>query len=295
MEENARKVAELFSCEHIFHDAETMIGKVQPEAMAILTPLHADLVKLGLENDIDLFVEKPFCETADIAVRMTKLAEARKCVVQVGAMRVLDPALDYIRSQIAVIGPIRWVEIHDYCGQSLSSGSSGSMIASTFQSSLTVSEGRPRNAIQTMLFEFIHDLSILRAVFGSGISCNYSSISKDGWSATGVLQLPGEIPCIFGTTEYGLPKVNHFEVCMKLYGENGFLEADFGDANNPDGGLSVIEQSSGVEKLFRSDVFMEEWQVFYKSVKNRKPNKNNAADGASDVSLGYEIVEMGLF
>jgi len=294
VESNAAQAADAFGCGSMFSNVETMISKTDPEALAIFTPIHAGLVQQGLERGLDLFVEKPFCETVEQAEQMTAVALQRGQVVQVGAMRAFDPAIDHIRSQLPVIGPVRWVEIHDYCGQSLSAGSGGSMIAGNFQSALQVPAGRPRNGVQTMLLEFIHDISILRSVFGTPFSCSFSSLAKDGWSATGVINLIDGIPCLFATTEYGLPKVNHFEVRLEIFGENGFIKADFGDANDLEGGITVVEQSEKDRKIFRHDVFLEEWKAFHQSIINRETLKNNASDGTADISLGYEIVEKGL-
>jgi predicted dehydrogenase len=271
-----------------------MLNAVDAEAMAIFTPIHANLVRAGLEHNLDLFVEKPFCETPVLSREMAALADVKGRIVQVGAMRVFDPAVEYVRSQLETIGPVRWVEIHDYCGQSLSSGSGGSMIARTFQSALPLPDGQPRNGLQTMLLEFIHDISILRGVFGLPLACQTSLLAPDGWSAAGVLDLAGGIPCLFGTTEYGLPKINHFEVQMTIYGENGLLRANFGDANVPGGGETVVELANGQKKVFHHDVFLDEWKVFYQAVQSRKQHTNTAQDGAADVILGWDIVENGL-
>jgi predicted dehydrogenase len=294
VEQNAIEASQLFHCEAVFRDAETMLDAIDAEAMAIFTPIHSNLVKAGLEHNLDLFVEKPFCETPLQSREMAALADQKGRIVQIGAMRVFDPAVDYVRSQLETIGPVRWVEIHDYCGQSLSSGSGGSMIARTFQSAIPMPDGQPRNGVQTMLLEFIHDISILRGVFGLPLACRSSLLASDGWSAAGVLDLAGDIPCLFGTTEYGLPKVNHFEVQMTIYGENGLLIANFGDANMPGGGETVVEHENGEKKVFHHDVFQEEWDAFHQAVRDRKLSKNSAHDGAADVNLGWEIIEVGL-
>ena len=294
VEQNAIEASQLFHCEAVFRDVETMLHAVDAEAMVILTPIPANLVRAGLEHNLDLFVEKPFCETPLQSSEMAALADVKGRIVQVGAMRVYDPAVEYARSHLETIGPVRWVEIHDYCGQSLSSGSGGSMIARTFQSALPMPEGQPRNGLQTMLLEFIHDISILRGVFGLPLACRSSLLAPDGWSAAGVVDLPGDIPCLFGTTEYGLPKINLFEVQMTIYGENGLLRANFGDANVPGGGETVVELANGEKKVFHQDVFLDEWKSFYQAVRNRKQPKNSAQDGAADVILGWEIVETAL-
>ncbi len=291
----AQTVSVMFGGVPVFSEVEAMLAHSKPEALAVLSTHHAEPLKAGLANDLDIFVEKPFCETLEDGNEIKRMAEEKKRVVMVGAMRVFDPAIEYVRSLLASIAPILWVEMHDFIGQALSAGSSsGGMVAKRFQAGLPLSEGRPRNTLQTLLLMFIHDISILRGLFDGPISCDDAKIAQDGWSITGRLILPGAIPCLFGVCEYGLLKLNHFEENIQIIGENGILRLNFGDSNTPGGGLTTVQQATVGSKDFIADSYSLEWQAFHHAIATRVTERNSAKDGLADLSLAWDIANIGL-
>ena len=168
------------------------------------------------------------------------------------------------------------------------------MVAIRFQAGLPLPEGRPRNALQTLLLMFIHDISILRGLFGKPLTCEDASIATDGWSITGRIVLPGGEPCLFGVSEYGLLKINYFEESLTIVGENGVLRLNFGDANTPGGGLTTVEQVTVGTKEFVSDTYLLEWQAFHRAVTTRRVEHNSGEEGQADLTLAWEIARKGL-
>jgi len=65
---------------------EQMIKKENLDAVFIATPtkFHAEQVKISLENNLHVFVEKPFCLDAKDSQQVTEEAERRDLVTQVG-------------------------------------------------------------------------------------------------------------------------------------------------------------------------------------------------------------------
>jgi predicted dehydrogenase len=175
----AQTVSAMFGGVPVFAQVEPMLREIKLQALAVLSTHHAEPVRVGLEHNLDIFVEKPFCETVEDGHDLVRMTQEKKRVVMVGAMRVFDPALDYVRSLLAKIAPLRWVEVRDFIGQGLSAGSSsGGMVATRFQAGLPLSDGRPRNILQTLLLMFIHDISILRGLFGAPIICDDTKIAR---------------------------------------------------------------------------------------------------------------------
>ena len=291
----AQQASDLLGGVRIYPDFTAMSDEMDLEAVAILTPLHAKFVEQALRMNLDVFVEKPFCETPEEAKQLSALSQKSQNIVMVGSMRLFDPAIKHLQDLVSELGPLRWVEVRDCCGQSLTVDASDDLVASNFQAGLPVPEGKSRNALQCLLLEFIHVISILRGVFGGPISCQEAGTMDDGWSLTGKLILPGNIPCIFGATEFGVVRAEIFDVSIRLIGEKGFAEVLFGDSNEKHGGKTQVNCSGKESVTLISDTFKLEWEVFYQAIKSRKLICNSANDGASDVFLAWEIWNSAIY
>ena len=287
--QNAAQQAAVMTGAPFFSNLDDLLDRTKPDAIAILIPLHADAIRKALDKNIDVFVEKPFCEKLDDAIALSDLAEKQKQVLVVGAMRTLDPAISKIKALIKEISPIRWVEVRDYCGQGSVVAVGSELEAHFFQSGLPVPEGMHRNLLQSLLLEFIHDVSILRGLFNGPFSCAHASSAPDGWSTTGELVLPGNIPCMFGFTEFGLPRANVFDVSLRIIGELGMIEIQFGDSNQPDRNVTIISKLNEDPLFIKSDLYSLEWQAFHEAIQTRQVSINSAKDGLEDMRLAWEI------
>jgi predicted dehydrogenase len=69
-----------------FTDFESMLDRVELDAVVIATPSssHAEMVGVALERDLHVFCEKPFTLTVQDAERLTALSRERGLVTQVG-------------------------------------------------------------------------------------------------------------------------------------------------------------------------------------------------------------------
>jgi predicted dehydrogenase len=98
-EKKARATAYEFKAEPAF-DFRSIIGKVDAVSVAVPTPLHYEITKSLLEAGIHVLVEKPITDNVETAVRLAKLAEGCRLVLQVGhierfssAYRTLNKAI----------------------------------------------------------------------------------------------------------------------------------------------------------------------------------------------------------
>ena len=82
-EERARSVAEEFGAEPV-SDLASIIEQVDAVSVAVPTPLHYDVARTLLEAGIHVLVEKPITHSVETADALTRLAEERKRVLQVG-------------------------------------------------------------------------------------------------------------------------------------------------------------------------------------------------------------------
>jgi len=289
----ARQAAELADGCPTFSNLEQMLDETQAQALAVFTPLHASPIEIALRRGLDVFAEKPLCETPADARRMADLASQLQRVLVVGAMRVFDPAIAFTRQIAVEISPLRWVEVRDYCGAgSVTAG--GELVASQLQAGLPVKAGFQKNLLQSLLLEFIHDISILHGVFGAPLHVNTVHPAEDGWATTGELLLPGGIPCLFAFSEYGVTSAPVFDVSLRLFGEKGCAEIRFGDSNLAGGCRSTISRDFGSLVTFISDPFTTEWEAFARALSTRKVSSNSAELGTADVELAWKIFEKGI-
>lgn len=297
----AKTVSEIIAGTPWYEDLRTMLEQVAADAMLVLTPLHYEPAVLGLTHGLDLFVEKPFCETPDQALRLTEMVRESENIAMVGAMRLFEPGVTYIRERLASLAPLRWVDIHDYRSRGSNEGTRkratdyqrlmDRSLQAGLQSALTNASFRILNAFQTLLLEFIHDISILRAIFDGPLECADVDISEDGWSIIGRLLLPRQVPCNFEVTEFGVARVPVEELCMTIAGEGGFLRIRFGNPNAPGGSESEIQQSGEPPIRLLGDPYLEQMKAFHQAIKTRLVKANNAEAGAADVVTVWNILE----
>ena len=289
----AERAAELAGSCPAFTNLEQLLDETQPQALAVLTPLHASPIEIALRRGLDVFAEKPLCETPADARRLAELAIELERVLVVGAMRVFDPAIALTQQIAAEISPLRWVEVRDYCGAgSVTAG--GELVAGQLQAGLPVQDGFQKNLLQSLLLEFIHDISILRGVFGAPLYVKAAHPSSDGWATTGELQLPGGIPCLFAFSEFGVTSAPVFDVSLRLFGEKGCAEIRFGDPNQAGHCQSLVSRDFSSPVSVISDLFTAEWQAFAQALRTRQVSSNSAEQGAADVELAWNIFAKGI-
>lgn len=292
-----------------FNNIDELIEGSSCEALAILTPLHGEFARTALENDLDLFIEKPLCEEPDEAHLLAELWRDRDRVVMVGTMRRFDEGLALARRLLPQLGDLRWVRIHDYISDGPSpSSSDGNLQDAVLQERLRqagIESQRSLNAVQTTLLMMVHDLSILDELIGVE-SCPYALASEDGWSITGQLQLQGNVPCGFAVAEFGVPHFPVLDQGLQLVGTDASMEVSFGDPNGRPsltrvslrGGkdLDIVTESPTVaaERNYRvwevkTDIYDRQWRAFYTALDAREVPIGGADEAVTGVELAWQI------
>jgi predicted dehydrogenase len=265
------------------------------QALAVLTPVHGEHVREALLADLDVFVEKPMCETAAEAAELGALARERGRVLMTGAMRRHERAVHEAARLVPTVEPLRWVEIRDYASAArAASAPAGDLDEPLLQDRLAqagAASPRARRVLQTLLLEFVHALSaldVIRPVSG----CADAAASPDGWSLAGRLVLEDGAPCLFGVAEFGVPRFPVFEARLTFVGEGGLVELRLADANAPgqEAELSVTG-ADGVPAVMRigDDPYAREWEAFLDAAEARDVDVVGA--GVRDVERLWEIAE----
>jgi predicted dehydrogenase len=82
-EARGRAVAEEFGAEAV-GDFRDLIGKIDAASVAVPTPLHYDVARALLEAGVHVLVEKPITDSVESAEALTRLADEKGRLLQVG-------------------------------------------------------------------------------------------------------------------------------------------------------------------------------------------------------------------
>jgi predicted dehydrogenase len=98
--ERARTVAGEFGGEPV-SDFRSIVGKVDAASVAVPTPAHYDVARALIDAGIHVLVEKPLTDSEETGRELTKLAEARKTVLQVGHIERFSSAYRMLSKMIS--------------------------------------------------------------------------------------------------------------------------------------------------------------------------------------------------
>ena len=97
--ERAKAMADEFGCDAVT-DHRDIYGKVDAVSVAVPTPFHFDVARDLVDAGIHVNIEKPITETVEQAQIITKLAEERGTVLQVGHIERYSAAYRVISEKI---------------------------------------------------------------------------------------------------------------------------------------------------------------------------------------------------
>jgi len=100
-EDRVKEISEINSIEYTTN-IEDILNDDRINAVAITTPssTHYELTKLALENDKDVFVEKPITLNLDDSLKLIDLAKQKQKILMVGHLFRYHPAVEEIKKRI---------------------------------------------------------------------------------------------------------------------------------------------------------------------------------------------------
>ena len=97
--DHARRVA-LENATTDFQNHRSLFGKVDAISIAAPTPAHFAIARDFLQQDVDVFIEKPITSVLKDADELIEIAETRGCIIQVGHLERFNPAVVALADKI---------------------------------------------------------------------------------------------------------------------------------------------------------------------------------------------------
>jgi len=104
----AKKVARKYRSWY-FPDYRSLFDKVKAVSIVVPTNLHYKIAKEFLENGIHVLIEKPITQTVEEAEELTRLAEEKNLIIQVGHIERFNPV---VRAVEPLLKDPRFIECH---------------------------------------------------------------------------------------------------------------------------------------------------------------------------------------
>ena len=113
-DETLKMIKETYQGTKTTKDFNDLIKSSEIKAICVITPSHThfNLVKLALEHNKHVYVEKPISIKADEALKLKELAEEKGLVLMVGHLLLYHPAVNRLKMLIedGVLGKIKYVQ-----------------------------------------------------------------------------------------------------------------------------------------------------------------------------------------
>lgn len=104
-EQRAAQSARRFGAPVHFTSASALLRGAAVDALVILTPSHEQQIDVAIDHGIHVFTEKPISLDAAVSRRLVERAAKARVVLEVGLMRLYDPALQVAHEGVAAVPP----------------------------------------------------------------------------------------------------------------------------------------------------------------------------------------------
>ncbi len=255
-----------------YFSPDEILGKVDAVSIAVPTPLHYQIARKFLENDIDVLIEKPITTTLQEADSLIDLAESRGLIIQVGHLERFNPAVIALED---VLKTPMFIESHRL---------------SIFQ---------PRGTdVDVVLDLMIHDIDIILNLVKSEITniqaAGIPVITKHGDIANARLEFASG--CVANVTASRISLKN--ERKLRLFQRDAYISVDFANRE-----ITVIRQNEKTQDsvipgteinsrcFTKSDALRSELVSFVQAVKDRVSPEVTGKMGRDALQVALSIVE----
>lgn len=265
----AGEIADEVGCRS-YSSYKELIGKIDAASIVVPTPLHYEISKEYLENDIDLLIEKPMTITLEEADTLIELARSGNRIVQVGLLERFNPILDPLIKRIK--NPV-YIE---------------SNRLSTYKERGT--------DVSVVLDLMIHDIDIVSTLVASeikGIQASGVRLISEHLDAVNA-RLEFANGCTANITASRIANTN--ERSIGIFQPDTYIAADFNThemtittQNKLESGAGVLSETLRVDK---GDALEAEVRSFVDAVMHRKLPEVTGAAGREALKTALKIIDI---
>ncbi|HEV8424786.1 MAG TPA: Gfo/Idh/MocA family oxidoreductase [Actinomycetes bacterium] len=317
--ELARRVAERFGLgtAGCFRSAEELVDSGRADAVLVLTSgSHGEVAGAALGRGLPVLCEKPLAYTLAEADRLEQLAAKDGTPLQLGYMKLYDPAVRRAHRELAAAPPaLRAVEVtvlhpseHSQLAHASLEGPAGDVPAAALAASGDETARLQQHALgrapaelrrlytEVLLGSLVHDLAVVRLLAGDLERVEHVDLWPEGsWSSVGVeAVLPGDVR--LSLHWHGLDRYPGYREEVRLHHEQGSIALTFPSPyllNAPT--VLTVTDLDGDAARTREDrstveAFELELVAFHRLVTDGQPVAAGIAEGRADIVTCQRIV-----
>jgi len=255
---------------YINHNA--LFGGVDAVSIVVPTPMHFEVARDFLQNNIDVLIEKPITQTVEEADNLIRLSESKNLIVQVGHLERFNPAIVALKH---IVKNPMFIESHR----------------------LSIYQGRCTD-VSVVLDLMIHDIDLILNFVGSEIIRIHASgvpvVSEHVDIANARLEF--ENGCVANVTASRISTKNERKI--RLFQRDAYVSADFSKRE-----ITAIHQKSGVDSglipgmdikqmsFETGDALENELKSFVKAVIHREVPEVTAQMGRAALKIALNIMD----
>ena len=305
-------VGEQFGVAKRYLDYRALLADENLDAVAILTPDHADIAIAAAEAGKHIMVEKPLCFNLQEAERIRTAVRRNRVKLMVAYMKRYDPGYQWALPLLRDLRDVRLIRVHDLGGSFAINREIYSLRTATdispqlieasqerIRAAMLQAIGEERAALlptyENLLLSCTHDAIVLRQAFGGprqilcadafGVDC-----------LVALLEYSPQTRCVW---EVGLLKAGQWwDESLTAYAVDRTVEISFPFPylRNAPTTVTITQMEDGAvtrrEVLASYDeAFKREWRHFYTCVTEDREPITNVDEGVADIALLIDLIK----
>jgi predicted dehydrogenase len=299
-----------------YADSADLLRSEQLDGVLVLNSdeYHAECAVNALERGVNVFVEKPMClsprEAEAIIAARDKSDGAQ---VMVGYMRRFAPAFLEAKEQLASLGPVNYVRVHDIIGKNQliidqmwnvhrPGDIPEAMVADKWERASKLVQEALGSVPDELAWTYrllcglgSHDLSAMRELFGKPKRV----LAARQWRSASFVTALFEYDDFVATYETGVDDQVRFDAHIEVYGQSAQLRIQYDTPYVRHFPTTVVVERTNGDALERSvsrphlkDPYTAELEYFHAMVTEGFAPKTTPEDFVEDLALFAEMIKM---
>lgn len=308
-------VGERFGVRRRYQQFSELVKQQDLDAVLVTNKNHAGPAIAAMEAGKHVLVEKPIAFNLAQADEMIAAARRNRVKLMVGYMKHYDPAFQWAQEQVAGMGKIHLIRVHNFAGSYkinfeiydlvvAPDEERGKLAESSKQDQRDMLEdlGSDRtdllDAHDIMIHLAIHDINALHGLRGLPDRIVGARL-YDGTIVTALLEYEDGVRCMWETGN--LVDLVEWDEHIKVWGADRRVEIRFPFPYLKNAATEIIvemnEGSSAVRKRILTsydEAFKREWRHFYDCVRHDREPRTNGEMAREDLEFAVKLMKSAI-